>query len=404
MQKYIRGLFFLLLITFITNIVPVQAALVDEKAAPVEKATEPAPAGPTDEELLSKIDQLLIVGFRGTELNKDNPFTKVLSETNLGGVILFDYDSETQTAGRNITSPLQLRKLNEELQLKAKTPLVISIDEEGGSVNRLKKKLGFSYVIPKAKDLGLKKPSNTLFGAKRLARQMKALGINLDFAPVADLDFGSKSSIIGAFGRAFSSKPFAVIAHARAFMQGLDFYGVGSVLKHFPGHGSARGDTHQGLVDVTETYDKAELEPFAKLIDDGSAKAIMVGHLVNKKIDPDFPASLSEKTIEGILKGDLGFTGVVMTDDLNMGAISDLYSPGEAAVAALSAGNDLLIFSNNIDTYDDNLVFDVREAILKAVHDKTLSVETITNAYERVTYWKRWLNILPDEEPILADE
>jgi beta-N-acetylhexosaminidase len=401
MQKVIRAAL-LIALTAATTLIfqPVFAKeAIKEPSITSPEVKETQALSFADQALYKKIDQLLIIGFRGTSVTDDSSIAKILKETNLGGVILFDYDSPSKKRDRNITSPLQVQELTTELQSRAETPLFIAIDEEGGAVNRLKKADGFSFVLPRAKDLGTKKTSNTLFQSKKLARQLKVLGINLNFGPVVDLDYGTRSPIIGAFGRAFSSKPLTVVAHARAFMEGHDYYGIGTAIKHFPGHGSARGDTHEGLVDATRTYEAKELEPFQRLIADGSAHAVMVSHVLNQDIDKEYPASLSKITVTDILRKKLSFDGVVITDDLNMGAIAEKYGKGEAAVLALNAGNDLLIFSNNIDTYDDALVFTVRDAIFNAVKDKTLSEDRIDEAFHHVMYWKAWLDLLPDEKP-----
>jgi beta-N-acetylhexosaminidase len=398
MQKLIRtALYIAVIAACLTSTAFAQEPIKD----PLSKApavTEEPVLSLADQTLYKKIDQLLIIGFRGVEVTDDSPIAKILKDTNLGGVILFDYDSPSKKRDRNITSPLQVQELTTALQERAQTPLFVSIDEEGGAVNRLKKEDGFSYVLPRAKDLGLKKPANTLLQSKKLARQLKVLGINLNFGPVTDLDYGNRSPIIGVFGRAYSSKPLTVVAQARAFMEGHDYYGIGTVIKHFPGHGSARGDTHEGLVDVTRTYEAKELEPFQRLIAEGDTHAVMVGHLLNRDIDPLYPASLSKITIGELLRKKLGFDGVVITDDLNMGAIQDKYGSGDAAVLALNAGNDMLIFSNNITTYDDNLMYTVRDAIFAAVKDGTLPASRIDEAYAHVLLWKNWLSLLPQEK------
>lgn len=395
MRSLMRVLFVsvVILLSVVTNTVYAQT----DKQDLIKESNSESPFSLTDQALYQKIDQLLMIGFRGTRVTDDSVIAKILKETNLGGVILFDYDSLTKSYDRNIVSPDQLQKLTSELQEHAHTPLFIGIDEEGGAVNRLKRKYGFSYVLPRAKDLGSKRSSNTLFQSKKLARELKVLGINLNFAPDTDLDYGTKSPIIGIFGRAFSSRPAVVTAHARAFIDGHNYYGIGTVIKHFPGHGSARGDTHEGLVDATRTYELKELEPFQSLIADGSAKAVMVAHLMNNTIDSEYPASLSKKTVTDLLRTKLGFSGVVVTDDLDMGAIREKYGAGDAAVLALLAGDDLLVFSNNIDSYDDALVYQVRDAIFAAVQDGRLPLNRVLEAYNRVMEWKAWLSIIQVE-------
>ena len=188
-----------------------------------------------------------------------------------GGVVLFDYDLPSRgRAERNIESPEQLRALTADLRQISTYPLFIAIDAEGGYVNRLKGEYGFSAEVPSAQKLGAGLVSETESAAKKLAIELKGVGINWNFAPVVDVTIDPESPIIGKIERSFSSDPGVVVAHADAFVTGLSILGVIPTLKHFPGHGSADGDTHLGVVDVTKTYQREkELVPYMKLIANG---------------------------------------------------------------------------------------------------------------------------------------
>ena len=154
--------------------------------------------------------------------------------------------------------------------------------------------------------------------------------------------------IIGRYDRSFSADPDVVTRNAEAFIRAHRAQGIGTTLKHFPGHGSSKGDTHKGFVDITNTWTDAELDPFANIIADDLADMVMVGHLYNANFDPDYPASLSYSTVTGILRKQLGFDGVVITDSMGMAAITDLYSFETAVEKAIEAGNDILLYASPI--------------------------------------------------------
>lgn len=203
--------------------------------------------------LQDKIDQMIIVGFRGTTYERAPEIQQLLSETNIGGVILFDYDTPTKKFNRNIASRAQLTKLIADLQKNAQTPLFISIDEEGGRVSRLKSMKGYQN-IPTAQVLGtysIKKVSQI---ASSLARTLSSLGVMMNFAPVLDIDTGKQNPIIGKFGRAFGTSPQHVSLYGRIFAREMERSGVLAVGKHFPGHGSALSDSHKEFTDITEVW------------------------------------------------------------------------------------------------------------------------------------------------------
>jgi len=173
---------------------------------------------------------------------------------------------------------------------------------------------------------------------------LRAVGINWDLAPVVDVGYNPANPVIVGAARSFGANPQQVTEHARAFVQGLRAEGALTALKHFPGHGSSFGDTHRGFTDVTDTaVPELELAPYRALIADGLADSVMIAHVFNRRLDDRYPATLSRPTIDGLLRGVLGFKGVVVSDDLRMGAIEKQYGIGEAAVLALDAGVDVLL-------------------------------------------------------------
>ncbi|MDD2463789.1 MAG: glycoside hydrolase family 3 N-terminal domain-containing protein [Desulfobulbus sp.] len=312
--------------------------------------------------LVQEIAQLFLLGFRGCTLPRDHWLTGVLAETPPGGVILFDRNVDRSV--QNIESPTQLATLTATLQQQSCTPLLIAVDQEGGLVCRLKERDGFlaSASAAQLAELGLEA---TRDATKRLAGQLAAMGINLNFAPVVDLNLNPKNPIIARYERSFGDNPAAVTAHAQAVIEAHHQARVACCLKHFPGHGSAGGDSHLGFVDVSTCWQPIELEPYRQLIDLGYADGIMTAHLVNRQLDPSqIPATLSPRVIDQLLRRDLGFTGVVFSDDLQMRAISNGWSLSGAIQQAILAGVDMLVIGNNLDPREDVLTLGIR-----AVHD-----------------------------------
>ncbi|MGE0688416.1 MAG: glycoside hydrolase family 3 protein, partial [Dehalococcoidia bacterium] len=272
---------------------------------------EPSPSPTISVTLDEKIAQMLMVGFRGQTLAKTEPLYTRLSVGLAGSIVLFDYDVPSEgSSGRNIGNPDQLTALDEQLQALSPVRLLIATDQEGGPyVNRLSPKRGFpaSY---SAEYLGNRDdPEFTRKAAQSMALTMAKAGVNLNLAPVLDLNVNPNNPIIGSIERSFSSDPAVVTRNALAFIQGHHDAGVLTTLKHFPGHGSSKDDSHQGFVDVTGLWSRKELEPFRNVIQAGEADAIMTAHIFNSELDPDVPATLSKPVITGILRGELGYNG-----------------------------------------------------------------------------------------------
>ncbi len=344
----------------------------------------------SDTALQNKIDQLFIVGFRGATFDTAPEAQRMLSETNVGGVILFDYDTPTKSYDRNIKTKAETTKLISDLQSHAKTPLFISIDEEGGKVSRLKKVPGFIPTLSAAK-LSLKTDTQVQGVAKGLGQILSGYGFNMNFAPVLDVNVNKKSPAIGAVGRSFSHLQSVVGRKGIAFSKGLEQSNIIPVGKHYPGHGSAVGDTHKGFVDVTKTFKQYELVPFKKACEAG-IPAIMVGHLYDSRVDKIYPATLSKAHIDRLKS--LGcISQVFITDDIDMKALTQEYSRHDILVNAFTAGIDIVIASNNISTYNPDQFFIDRKIVFDAVKAGEISEARITDAYTKVTQLKQKFGI-----------
>ncbi len=247
------------------------------------------------------VGQMLLIGFPGEQLDEET--VALLDDIAPGGVILFDYDLPSGGAKpRNITSPEQLRALIAELQGRADIAYFIAIDVEGGLINRLKSAYGFGIDLPSHQALGAGSVAATGVVASASAAELRALGINWNLAPVVDVNVFPESPAIGALERSFSADPEVVAAHAAAFARAHAAADIISSLKHFPGHGSAAGDTHLGVTDVTASFVREdELAPYRMLIEDGYEDPVMTAHIVNRDLDPSGrPATLSTAILTGL--------------------------------------------------------------------------------------------------------
>lgn len=336
-----------------------------------------------------KLGQLLLVGFRGTERVAGGEIDRALKEAHVGSVIYFDYDAETRTRGRNITSPTQLKRLSESLQKDRKIPLIISVDEEGGLVSRLHPRHGFSKKLSPEALTRLDSKTRRLEITK-LAREVYGAGINVNFAPLADVNINSRNPVIGALGRSFSPSAETVTTRAREFMAIQKSHDVISVLKHFPGHGSSDADSHLGVVDVTDSWVPAELAPYKTLVAEGVVEMVMTAHIYQRHLDPDYPATLSKKILGNVLRQEIGYQGVVISDDMNMKAITDQFGMKEAMGLALNAGVDILLFGNNL-SYDPELALKAHRALKELIEEGIVSVERVDESVARILRLKRAL-------------
>ena len=336
------------------------------------------------------IAQMVMVGFRGLALTEDNPIVQDIRERQIGGVFLFDYDMPTSSYARNIQSPDQVRALTAEMQNLAAIPLLIGIDQEGGRVARLKESAGFpamasAQYLGSANDLAL-----TRQYAEQMATLLADLGVNLNLAPVVDLNLNPQNPVIGKLERSFSADPTVVTRHALEGLGALHGRGVLGTLKHFPGHGSSTGDSHFGIADVTSTWSSKELEPYRKILAAGQADVVMTAHIFNANLDPVYPATLSKPIVTGLLREELGYEGVVMSDDLQMGAIRRYYGFETAIRLALEAGVDILSLANNLE-YAPDLATRAIAVVKQLVQDGTLTEKRIHQSYARILQLKNRL-------------
>lgn len=359
-------------------------------ATSVPGAEPSAVVTPVDEQvsLDVKIGQMLLLGFRGLEASDDLSIVQDIRAFHLGGVVLFDYDVPLASPVRNIQSADQVRALIAGLQAAATIPLLVSVDQEGGSVSRLKEAFGFPPTVS-ARSLGeTNDVARTREAAGQMAQTLRDVGFNLNLAPVVDLDINPESPAIGKINRSFSADPAVVIAQAQAFIEAHHEHDVLCTLKHFPGHGSAAADSHLGLVDVTNTWAPVELEPYSTLIKAGAADAIMTAHVFNTRLDPEYPATLSQRVISGILREQLGYGGVVLCDDMQMGAIREHYGFETAVERAILAGVDIITIANNT-VYEEGSAGRAFAVIKQAVQDGKITEERIDESYRRIQALKR---------------
>jgi len=330
---------------------------------------------------------MVLIGFRGLETTAASAVVKDIQAGRIGGVVLFDRDLALKTGLRNIRSPRQVKKLIASLQNAAPTPLLIAVDQEGGQVARLKEKYGFPATVT-AQSLGdLDDPGETRRQAGIIAATLAKAGFTLNFAPLVDLNVNPDNPIIGKYQRSFSADSGVVIRHALAVIEGHHCHGVACCLKHFPGHGSSRQDSHLGCTDVSDTWRSVELEPYREIIARGQADLIMTAHIFNRHLDPDFPATLSAKTINDLLRSELQFQGLVIADDMHMKAISDNFSLETALELAINAGVDIIMFANN-QVYDETMAARAGEIISGLVADGRVSAARIEASCQRILDFK----------------
>jgi len=336
-----------------------------------------------DGELRREIGQMLMVGFRGTEVSDTSQIIRDIEEYNIGGVILFEYDAASRSRPRNIASREQLRDLCKRLQERAKYGLLIGIDQEGGRVTRLKESYGFPR-FASAKKSAEGGDDSVRHYAALTAEVLESMGINLNFAPCVDVNVNPQCPIIGKLGRSYGEDADKVAHYAKIWINEHRNRGIISCPKHFPGHGSSKSDTHKGLADVSDTWQEWELEPYRQLIAEGEAEMIMTTHVFNAKLDSRYPATLSQATLTGLLRDSLKYSGVIITDDMAMGAMTQQYEYAEMVRLAIVAGADMLCLSNNGESYNPDIVKETIELIYKMVKDGEIPAERIHQSSKRV--------------------
>jgi beta-N-acetylhexosaminidase len=330
--------------------------------------------------------QMIVVGFAGNSVDDKSVMAvrDEIANSEIGGVMYLK---------TNVASQAAVKAMNAAFRAASpKLPPFLTLDQEGGAVERLTKDVGFEE-IPNAQTIAADDTpaeAGKVYGA--MADSIAKLGFTVNFGPVIDLNVNPSNPIIGKYGRSFSKNATTVTAYAGAFIKAHRQAGLLTALKHFPGHGSSTTDSHQGFVDITKTWDKSELEPYRALIGQGLADFVMVGHLYDANYDPvgdtaHLPASLSPVWIEDVLRNQIGYKGVVISDDLEMGAIRKQYSTKETVIRAVNAGVDVLLFSNTA-AYSAGLGDQIRGILVAEAKADPKFAARIEESYNRIVALK----------------
>ena len=344
-----------------------------------------------------QIGQMIMIGIGDRQtFNAEDPFLTDLRQGHVGGIIFYEKNINRKTPKES------MKGMVSGFQQQSMIPLFVSIDEEGGRVNRLKEKYGFNKTRSAAWLAARNNLDSTSAYTLNAVTNMYEVGINLNYAPDVDLAINPDNPVIAKVERSFGASAEEVIPQAQQVIQTHHLMGIGTVLKHFPGHGSSKSDTHYGVADVTDFWQFEELRPYKALLDSGVVDGIMTAHIVNANLDPrKLPATLSDKVITGILRDFLKFEGVVFSDDMQMHAISKQYGFENAVKMAILAGVDVLMFANNVPGFDNVTVGDLHGLIRDMVDSGEISKERIKASYDRVMKLKEKMGIT---EPGYLDE
>lgn len=326
--------------------------------------------------LAAAVADLLLVGFYGT--NSASPSARLLARQARRGQV-----GAVFFVQQNIGAVEDVADLVHLFRAGADGPL-LAIDHEGGVVQRLTSAHGFTRV-PTARNVAARmSPDEACSLYARAGRELAAAGFSINLGPVLDVD-EPENPAIGVFGRAYASDPETIAIYGQAFVDGFASAGILCAAKHFPGHGRAVDDSHDGAADISTTWTEVELEPFARLIASHRAPPmIMTGHLRLDSVEPDgLPATVSAPIVTGLLRERLNYQGVVVTDDLDMGAVSHIMGRKEAMVQAIAAGSDLIMIKN-LFGYDPLLPQKAVGWVRAAIAQGRLSEDQVMNAAERV--------------------
>lgn len=348
-------------------------------------APQPADGGTA---LPVMVGQMIVVGFVGATASDSGAAAAIrqIHDGSIGGVMWM---------GRNVQSRPQVLALNDRFRAAAPNGLapLISVDQEGGLVQRLKRN-GFTP-FPSAQRVASSPRWNTGGRAHQLyaamAGQLASAGFNVNFGPVVDLNSNPQNPVIGRVGRSYGADPATVIEFARDFSDAHKENAVLTAAKHFPGHGSSRVDSHKGFTDISETWRPNELEPYRGLARNGLVDMVMVGHLYHPQFSdgPGIPTSLSRRAV-AYLRNDIRFQGVVVSDDMEMGALRKHFTAEDAIVRAVNAGVDVLVFSNTAKPSNEFGRW-INGVIVRAVNEGRIDRATVERAYKRVRAMKSGL-------------
>ncbi|MFK7902148.1 MAG: glycoside hydrolase family 3 N-terminal domain-containing protein [Nitratireductor sp.] len=317
--------------------------------------------------------QLLMLGLPGSSASSRSAkaFAKHIQAGRIGGFLALRHNVKSREGIISLTNSF----------LNLRPDLYTAIDQEGGKVQRLSKGQGFAKIPTAQWVAGNLSAAKALSLYEKAGRDLRSAGFNLNLAPSVDIH-QPKNPVIGKYGRSFGTDPATIAEYGGAFVNGFARAGVATSIKHFPGHGSSRSDSHDGFVDISSTWKANELAPFKALA--AKAPIIMGGHLYHPKFsNGKNPVTFSSKALQKTLRGTLGYKGVILTDDLDMGAIRKNYTLKEAVVNALTAGNDLLMLSNSLK-YDEDLPVNAVKWIGEAVKDGRITTAQLNGSYQRV--------------------
>ena len=330
-----------------------------------------------------KIGQMILIGMPKAEV--DSSVLEEVRSGKVGSLIYFE-----KNIPKSSSAFAAFKKMSWSYQKAAPIPLFICIDQEGGKVNRLKEKYGFTRSITAAAIGKFKSLDSVRFYAEATAATLAGLGINVNFAPCVDVAINPANPVIVKAERAYSSNADSVTWFAKEVVKQHRKFGVVTALKHFPGHGSSKDDTHLGLADVTNTWTAIELKPYQAMIDSGFVDAVMTSHIVNKKLDHSaLPGTLSKPILDSLLRGKMKFDGVIFSDDMQMKAIASNYGLEEAIKLAVNAGVDIMCFSNNIQGVEGRTVAKVHGVIKRFVASGEISATRIDQSFRRVMKLKK---------------
>ncbi|MCW5724657.1 MAG: glycoside hydrolase family 3 protein [Maricaulaceae bacterium] len=336
-----------------------------------------------DAPLARKIGRMLMLGFIGSAPDSAgaDEIEGHLAEGRIGAVLFLRHNVRSREGAEGLAA-----------RFHAAAPGAwMAVDQEGGVVQRLSADLGYTR-IPRAQHISEQMPPEQAAGLfAGAAREFRAAGFNMNLAPIADLH-DADNSAIGGYGRSFGDDPERVAGYARAFIEAFEAEGAACAIKHFPGHGFSRGDSHDGFVDITETWQAVEAGPFQRLIDSGHAGLIMTGHLTHLELDSTgAPATFSRAMVTHYLRGKLGHDGAVITDDLDMGAIRENYSRREAVLRAIEAGCDLIMMSNSAAP-DPQLPQNAVRWVMQAIEEGRIEEGRIHRSFARLAALRERVN------------
>ena len=330
------------------------------------------------------IGQLVLVGFNGKDI-KSKSVKALLADikaSKVGGVLFL---------GHNIGTAAQVKALTKAIEDASPYKTFITIDQEGGRVARMKPEIGAPY-LASAKQMTRLSQQAAHDKYFETAQFLRRMGFNVNFGPVVDLEINKNNPVIAKLERSYGTNIKLVSEYAFMFVDAHHRAGMLTALKHFPGHGSSAGDSHKGFVDVSKTWNEIELAPYKNMIGWKAADMVMAAHVFLDKMSDDgkVPTSLSHMAITDVLRNQLGYKGVVVSDDMAMGAIANEFTAKVAIIKAINAGTDIVMMSSNLKI-KTSLGAWVHKVISQAVTDNQISQQTILDAYTRIQTLKNRL-------------